>query len=130
MDSVVPYLQILLLLSSFSSTAGMTDRHRHNGPSRVSIPKHLNYWNMGSGTTSLIFMTNLQGGPSWLRRSITHSVTPHLVRIPHLLSEIALRCHLRSVTSTTNSHKLRRWYFYVFIAPKPPHLSFRQITYK
>ena len=28
---------ILLLLSSFPSTASVTDRHRHNGPSRVSF---------------------------------------------------------------------------------------------
>ena len=52
-------LQILLLLSSLPSTAGMTDRHNLNVPSRVSFPKHLNSWNMGTGTTSLNFMTNL-----------------------------------------------------------------------
>ena len=28
---------ILLLLSSFPSTASVTDRHKHNGPSRVSF---------------------------------------------------------------------------------------------
>ena len=27
-----------------------------------------------SSATSLIFMTNMQDGPSWLRRSVTHSV--------------------------------------------------------
>ena len=67
-------VQFLLLLSSLPSTAGMTDRHRHNGPSRVSVPKHLNFWNLGTETTSLIFMTKQQDGPSWLRRSVTHSV--------------------------------------------------------
>ena len=55
-------VQFLLLLSSLPSTASMTDRHRHNGPSRVFVSKRLNSWNMGTGTTSLNFMTNLQDG--------------------------------------------------------------------
>ena len=108
-----------------SHMMNMTDRHRHNGPSRISVPKHLNSWNLGTGTTSLNFMTNQQDRPSWIRRSVTHSVTPHLVRLPHLPSAAALRCHLRTFTSTTNHHKLRRWYFSVFLAKKPPHSSFR-----
>ena len=38
MDVVVPYLmKFLLLLSSLPSTASMTDRHSHNGPSRVFV---------------------------------------------------------------------------------------------
>ena len=45
-------------------------------------------------------------------------VAPHLVRLPHLPSAAALRCHLRTVTGTTNRHKLRRWYFSVFLAKK------------
>ena len=69
------------------------------------------YWD-----TSLIFMTKLQDGPSWLRRSVTLSVTPHLVRLPHLPSAAALRCHLRTVTSTTDRHKLRRWSLLHFFA--------------
>ena len=64
-DSVIPYLvQFLLLLSSFPSTASVTDRHRHNGPSRVFVSKYFNSWNLGTGITSLIFTTNLQDGPS------------------------------------------------------------------
>ena len=122
-------MHFLLLLSSLPSTAGMTDRQRHSGPSRVSVPKHLNSWNMGTRTTSLIFMTNLQDESSCLRRSITLSVTPHLVRLPHLPSTAALRCHLRTVTSTKNRHKLCRWNFSVFLA-QPPHSSFRQIFCK
>ncbi|TMW80281.1 hypothetical protein EJD97_021916, partial [Solanum chilense] len=39
-------VQFLLLLSSFPSTASMTDRHRHNGPSRVFVLKHFNSWNL------------------------------------------------------------------------------------
>ena len=100
-------VQFLLLLSSLPSMVGMTDHHRHSGPSRVSVPKHLNSWNLGTGATSLIFMTNQQDGPSWLRWSITLSVTPHLVRLPHLPSVAALRCHLRTVTSMTDRHKLQ-----------------------
>ena len=49
---------ISLLISLLPSTEGMTYRHRHNGPSRVSVPKHLNSWNLGTRNTSLIFMTN------------------------------------------------------------------------
>ena len=57
-------VQFLLLLSSFPSTASMTDRHRHHGPSRVFILKHFNSWNLGTGITSLNFTTNLQDGQS------------------------------------------------------------------
>ena len=72
MDSVVPYLmKFLLLLSSLPSTASRTDRHRHNHPSRVFVPKQWNSWNMGTEITSLNFMTNLHDGSSWLRRSVT-----------------------------------------------------------
>ena len=123
-------VQFLLLLSSSPSTTGMTDRQRHTGPSRVSIPKHLNTWNLGIGTSSLIFMMNHQDGQSWLRQYVTNSLTPHLVRIPHLPSAVALGCHLRIVTSTTNRHMLRRWYFSVFLTQKPQHSSFRQISCK
>ena len=89
-------VQFLLLLSSLSSPADMTDRHRHNSPSRVSIPKHLISWNLVTRTTSLIFMTNQKDGPSWICWSITHSVTPHMVWLPHLSLEVALQCHLRT----------------------------------
>ena len=123
-------VQFFLMLSSLSSTADMADIHRHNGLSRVSVPKHLNSWNLGTRTTSLNFMTNQQDGSFWIQRSITHSVTPHLVRVPHLPSAAALRRHLWTVTGTTNCHKLRRWYFSVFLAQKPPHSSFRQNPYK
>ena len=56
-------VRFLLLLTSFPSTASMTDLHRHNSPSRVFVPKHFNFWNMGIGITSQNFMTNLQDGP-------------------------------------------------------------------
>ena len=93
-------VQFLLLLSSLPSTAGMTDRYEHNGPSRVSVPKHLNSWNLGTETTSLNFMTNQQDGPSHSRRTVVVSVTPHLVRLPHLPSTASLRRHLRTVISS------------------------------
>ena len=109
-------VQFLLLLSSFPSTASMTDRHRHNGPSRVFVLKHFNSWNLGTRITSLNFTTNLQDGPSETRRTITSFVIPHLVKLPHLPSAAALRCHLRTVTSTTDRHKLRRWSLLHFFA--------------
>ena len=123
-------MRFLLMLSLLPSTVGMTDHRRHNGPSRLFVSKHLNYWNLGTGNTSLIFMTNQQDGPSWLRLTVMHPVTPQLVRLPHLSSAAALRCHLRIVTSMMDRHKLRRWYFSVFLAQKPSHSSFRQISYK
>ncbi|TMW84210.1 hypothetical protein EJD97_025612, partial [Solanum chilense] len=55
--------------------------------------KTLELLEYGYWATSLIFMTNLQDRPSWLRRSITFSVTPHLVRLPYLPSTAALHCH-------------------------------------
>ena len=116
-------VQFLLLLSSLPSTASMTDRHRHDGPSRVFIPKHLNSWNMGIGITSLNLMTNLQDRPSQTRRTVMDSVTPHLVRLPHLPSAAALCGHLRTVTSMTDHHKLRRWSLLYFFSKKPPHTS-------
>ena len=48
---------------------------------------------------------------------------PHLVRLPYLPSAAALRCHLRTITSTTVRHMLRRWSLLHFIAQKPPHSS-------
>ena len=103
-------------LTKCGVTESVTDRYEHNGPSSVSIPKHLNSWNMGTGATSLIFMTNLQDRPSYTRRTVMDSVTPHLVILPHLPSAAALHCHLQTVTSTTDRHKLRRWSLLHFFA--------------
>ena len=76
-------LQFLLLLSSPPSTTSMTDRHRHNGPSRVFIPKHFNSWNLGTGITSLNFTTNLQDGPSQASYSHTWSNFPIVLQQLH-----------------------------------------------
>ena len=54
-------------------------------------------------------------------RSVTLSVTPHLVRLPHLPLAASLRCHLRAVTSTTDRHQLRRWSLLHFFTQKSPH---------
>ena len=85
--------------------------------------KTLELLEFGYWTTSLIFMTNQQDRPSWLRRSVTYSVTPDFVRLPHLPSAAALRCHLRTVTSMTDRHKLRKWSLLHFFAQKSPHSS-------
>ena len=109
-DFCLPILvQFLLLLSLLPSTVGMTDRHRHNGPSRVSVPKYLNSWNLGTGL--LLCLREEPAG-----RTVILSVTPHLVRLPHLPSASALRCHLRTITSMTDHHKLRRWSLLHFFA--------------
>ena len=109
-------VQFLLLLSSFPSTASMTDRYRHNGLSRVFVLKHFDSLNMGTGITSLNFTMNLQNGPSYTRRTVTRFVISHLVRLPHLPSAAALCCHLRTVASTTDRHKFRRWSLLHFFA--------------
>ena len=49
-------------------------------------------------------------------RTVMNSVAPHFVSLPHLPSAAALRCHLRTVTSTTDRHKLRRWSLLHFFA--------------
>ena len=117
MDSVVPYLcNFFCCSSSLPSTASMTDHHRHNGPSRVFVPKHFNSWNLGTAITSLNFTMNLQDGQSKPRRTVTSFVIPHLVRLPHLPSAAALRCHPRTVTSTADHHKLGRWSLLQFFA--------------
>ena len=116
-------LKFLLLLPSLPLTASMTNRHRHNDPSWVFVPKHFNSWNLGTGTNSQNLVTDLQDGPSWVRRSVTLSVTPHLLRLPYLPSKAALRCYLRTVTSMMDRHKLRRWSLRHFFAQKPPHSS-------
>ena len=85
--------------------------------------KTLELLEYGYWTTSLNFMTSLQDGPSWVRRSVTLSITPHLVRLPHLPSAAALRYHLQTVMSMTDRHKLRRWSLLHFFAQKPPHSS-------
>ena len=72
----------------------------------------------------MTIITVMQDGPSWLQRTVTSFVTPHLVRLPHLPLETALRCHLQNVTSTTDRHKLRRWSLLHFFALKcATHLS-------
>ena len=62
-------------------------------------------------------------------RTVTSFVIPHLVRLPHLPSAASLRCHLRTVTSTTDRHKLRRWSLLHF-SLKISAFSFRQISCK
>ena len=122
-------VQFLLLLSSFPLTASMTDRHRHNGPSRVFVKKYFNSWNLGTRITSLNFTTNLQDGPSETWWTVTSFVIPHLVKLPHLPSSSALRCILQNITSTTDRHKLRRWSLLHF-SLKISAFSFWQISCK
>ena len=88
----------------------------------------LESWNMGTGATSIIIMTNLHDGPSWLLQSITFSVIPHLVRLPHIPLSAALRCHLRTVTSMTYRHKFPTWSLLHFFAQKPPRSSLDRFT--
>ncbi|TMW83015.1 hypothetical protein EJD97_003323, partial [Solanum chilense] len=97
----------------YSTTLFITVNGRYDGSLRAQWSveglgsKTLELLEYGYWATSLIFMTNLQDGLSWLRRSITFSATPHFVRLPHLPSEAALHCHLWIFRSMTDRHKLR-----------------------
>ena len=104
---------ILDAISSFALFITLDGRYDGSSQAQRSVEglrsKTLELLEYGYWTTSLNLTMNLQDGPSWTRRSVTLSVTPHLVRLPHLPSAAALRCHLRTVTSTTDRHMLRRW---------------------
>ena len=50
----------------------------YDGSSEVYVPKHLSSWNMGTGTTSLNNMTNLQDGPSWTWQTVMDIRNPTL----------------------------------------------------
>ena len=118
MHSVIPYFanssaSLFIILDGRYDGSSQTQRSVEGLRSITLELLEFGYW-----TTSLIFMTNQQDEPSWLRRSVTHSVTQHLVILPHLPSACLLRCHLRTVTGTTDHHKLRRWYFSAFLAQK------------
>ena len=114
MDSIV-HTYAISFTFNFITLDGRYDRssqaQRSVGGIRSIIFEHseFGYW-----TTSLIFTTNEQDRSSWLRWSVTHSVIPHLIRIPHLPSAASLRYHLRAISGTTDHHKLRRWYFLHF----------------
>ena len=55
------------------------------------------------GIWVLVHFSDLHDKPAG--RTVTSFVTPHLVRFPHLPSAAALRCHPRTVTSTTDRHR-------------------------
>ena len=122
--------------NAVGSTDLATDRHGHDGPSwnssshtyAISSAALLHYprrqvWRTVIGTTVrrgssfqntstlgiwvLDYFSELYDEPAG--RTVTSFVTPHLVRIPHRPSAAALRCHLRTFTSTTDRHKLRMW---------------------
>ena len=101
MDSVVPYLAIYFA-ALFIPLDGQYD-----GPSQAQRSiEGLRSKTLFIENKNLInFMTILQDGPSQTRRTVIDSVTPHLVRLPHLSSAAALRCYLRTVTSMTHRHK-------------------------
>ena len=94
-------VQFLLLLSSFPSTASMTDRHRHNGPSRVFVLKHLNSWNLGTGITSLNFTMNLQDRPPETRWTVISFLS-------HTWSDFSIFLQQRHYAATYGPSQARR----------------------
>ena len=64
--------QILFLEKLTETTEPTTDRHGHDGPSRVSRSKILRILKkLGTEIDSLNFVTEWQDGPSWARRTVT-----------------------------------------------------------
>ncbi|TMW94290.1 hypothetical protein EJD97_010475, partial [Solanum chilense] len=105
MDSVVPHF------ANYSSSLFITLDGRYDGSSQEqrsveglrSITLELlefGYWDYFSDLHD-----ELAGQTSWLRWSVTHSVTPHLVRLPHIPSAVSLRGHLRTVTGMADCHR-------------------------
>ena len=114
-------MQFLRLLSSLPSKASMTDRHRHNGMSRVFVQKHFTL-----GIWVLDYFSELHVEPSG--RTVIDTTDRHKLRNPTLgqtspssfsscttLPPTDRHKHdgpsqaRRTVTSTTDRHKLRRW---------------------
>ena len=58
------------------------------------VPKHLEFWNLGTEISSLNFVTTWQDGPSWARRTVTDSSR-------NWVSELC------DGSSTTDRHRLR-----------------------
>ena len=71
----------------------------------------LNSWKMGTGITSRNFMTNLQDGSLQSRWTVVVSVTPHLVRLPHLPSAAALCCSSLKISC----HVVVYWFLLTFL---------------
>ena len=103
-------MQFLLLLSSLPSTASMTDLHRHNGPSRVFVSKHLNSWNMGTGTTSLNIMTKPAG------RTVIDTTDRHELHSSTLGQTSPSSFSSCTTLPPTDHHKLCRWSLLHFFA--------------
>ena len=76
-----PILGAILLLLSFPSTASLTDRHKHNGPSRVSFQNTstLGIWVLDQ-------FSDLHDEPAG--RTVIIFVTPHLSDFPIFLQQL------------------------------------------
>ena len=73
-----PILDAISFVALFITLDGrMTDCHRHNGPSRVSVPKHLNSWNMGTD-----YFSELHDKPAG--RVVMATTVRHALRNPTL----------------------------------------------
>ena len=105
--------QIILLLSSLPLTTGMTDRHRHN---------FFNYF---------FDLHDESAG-----RTVMATTVRHALRNPTLGQNFPSSLSSCTTMPPTDRHehderhKLHRWYFSVFLAQKPPHSSFRKISWK
>ena len=119
-----PILLQFLLLLSFITLNG-----KYDGPSQAQQSVE----SLRSKTLQLLeygywdYFSKFHDEPAG--RTITSFVTPHLVRLPHLPLAAALRCHLRTVTTTTDRHKLLRLSLLHF-SLKISAFSFGQISCK
>ncbi|TMW82328.1 hypothetical protein EJD97_006241, partial [Solanum chilense] len=91
-------VQYLLLLSSLHSMVDMMDRHRHNGPSRVSVPKHLNSLNLGTGLFS-----DLHDEPAG--QTFMSTMVCHTLRNPILGQNSPSSFRIYTTMPPTNRHE-------------------------
>ena len=120
----VPRFQELKYLETRPSTDGCA----YDGPTRVSFQNTstLGIWVLDQFSD----LHDEPAGRTVIAMTDCHNLrNPTLVRLPHLPSAASLHCHLRTVTSTTDRHKLRRWSLLQF-SLKISAFSFGQISCK
>ena len=127
MDSVVPYL-----CNFFFWSFHYPRRHVWRIVIGTPVRRGSSFQNTSTlGIWVLDYFTKLDDEP--VVRTIIDTTDRHKLRNPTLGQNSPssfsswLRCHLRTVKSMTDCHKLRRWSLLHFFAKKAPHSSFRLI---
>ena len=71
------------------------------------VPKHLEFWNLGTEIDSLNFVTKVQDGPSQAWRAVTGMTGRHRSFSKNWVSELCDDSAGRTVAGTTARHRLR-----------------------